>query len=583
MWMLLATLLSSLQTVDQRTFADGSVQERWSYQGEPGPETLAQKEWFWPEGERRRLEEYRGGVLHGRSAEWDSSGRLQNEAQYADGVLHGPVRTWESWEEEPWVSKELNYHQGQLHGDQTRWSERGVVEVRNHYEHGQLHGNQQAWQSSGSAYYDLNFEHGVPTGQQRIWGDSDLSPQLEMHFADGVPDGPQRYFHQGYWNTFQWVAGELSEGSPPQDVQVYELVISPEQYYGSDDASGPLRLEIDHRKIRTQRYFPSGTLEIRQETVAPFDYAQYAENGQLVLQGQGQPHQREGQWRAWREDGSLHREEQWTGRQVGVVKVYDRQGALRRQETWDWDLKTVQIWDLEDGVLKASGEVLPQRQDARLGTWTYYGPAGEVRRTERYEWTSGSVPVIVDSQEQRPDGTLCVGPQTAVICTTPTPSGGVIERTIRPQRSARYTKQRYDPETFTWTDIERETRALVPEAQLYTVLDGPGVLQLSRTLDAKGELLRQERYARDGALEAVQTPSWTETYAKGALIVVSEPHPEGGVCTATRHSEGFVVLVELPDGSQAMYGLDRSQTKVAARCPMFERMGERLTLAPDLR
>ncbi len=578
MWILIASLLLSLETVDQRTFADGSVQERWSYAGTPSPETLSQKEWFWPEGERRRLEEYRGGVLHGRTAEWDSAGRLQNEAQYADGVLHGPVRTWESWGEEPWVSKELNYHQGQLHGDQTRWSERGVVEVRNHYEHGQLHGNQQAWQSSGSAYYDLNFDHGVPTGQQRIWGDSELEPELHMHFVDGVPDGPQRYFHQGGWNTFQWAEGELSEGSPPQGVQVYALALRPEQYYGEDDASGPLRFEISHTKIRVQRYFPSGAIQSVQQTVAPFDYAQYAESGQLVLQGQGQPHQRQGQWQAWREDGSLEREEQWTDNRVGVVQVYDPQGALRREETWNWDLKTVRLWDLEDGVLRASGEVLAQRQDARVGTWTYYAPDGAVRRTERYEWTSGNVPVIVDSRELRPDGTLCVGPQGAVICTSPTPNGGTIERTVKAQRSARYTAQRYDPETFTWTDIERESRPLAPDAQLYTVLDGPGVVLLHRTLDPSGQVLRTERYDRDGALEEIQTPEWTETYAKGELRGVTEPHPEGGVCTAIPHGEGFTILVTAPDGTQALQGADRHQDKVVAKCPMIGRLGERLTL-----
>lgn len=573
MWTLIAALWLGLETVDQRTFADGSVQERWSYDGAPAPETLTEKEWFWPDGERKRLEEYRAGVLHGRTAEWDSSGRLLNEAQYANGELHGPVRRWQSWHDEPWVEHELNYNQGQLHGDQTRWSERGVVEVRNHYEHGLLHGNQQAWQSGGSALYDLNFVHGVPEGQQRFWGDNDLHPDVDMHFVDGVPHGPQRYWWSGDWQVLEWVDGELTEGAPPDLVRVYAMELEAQKYYSEDDAAGPLRFEIDHTLIREITHHDDGAVRTIRDRVEPHGYAEYAPDGTLILQGTGVPHDRVGEWKAWRPDGTLLRHEQWTEHKHGSVVVYDADGAVRRTETWDWNREAVVVRDVRDGVLLAEGDVEPQNMRNRMGTWTYYNPDGSVRRTERYEFRSASVPEIVESREERPDGTVCEGPQDAVVCVTPTPEGGAIELTVQSRQSNRYADHSYDPDTFEWVPRDLEKRELHADAVLVTVLDGPGVVRKRRVLDDFGEATRTETYDRSGALEQIESRAgWVETYRKGELRTITEPHPNGGVCTATPRDEGLFVVVEHPDGQVSVQGVDRHQDKVVAQCPLFERM-----------
>jgi antitoxin component YwqK of YwqJK toxin-antitoxin module len=130
--------------------------------------------YYYTNGQKHWEENYHQSQLHGKSIGWYSSGQKCWEANYHQGQRHGKYIEWyESgqvwweidyhWEDEDGnpitvepidvaeckyvvryyynsgqISKEINYHQGQLHGKCIGWHENGQKEWERYYEHDKL-------------------------------------------------------------------------------------------------------------------------------------------------------------------------------------------------------------------------------------------------------------------------------------------------------------------------------------------------------------------------------------------------------------------------------------------------------------
>ncbi len=509
--------LAASITEDRRTYADQAVQERWTWQDEKSPERLVHKEWFHPDGERSRLEEYADGQLHGRVATWDRRGVLLVEEQWAIGQLHGPSLTWAGFGDERWVEVELNYQQGLPHGEQLRRRDADTIELRHQYQAGQLHGQQQAWHHNGEMHYDLGFVEGLLHGEQRFWETGELEPRTWMHLDHGRPHGQQRYFtnsnqrHES-WEDGRWeqVTSWHEDGSSPERVEVHELEVQPldrpirsgEQ--AAIEPTRPLFLQTSKRLVSERKHWPDGTLREQHERTGDRHYRAWADNGQLIIEGRGDPSHRVGRWTEWRPDGSVYREEDWSEDRRGERRVFDPRGRLREIETWEWERKRWWVY-LYVGELKvAEGELHLQLQGQRWGVWTYYLPDGSVRRIEEYGLGpySGNRPYVQTSEDFRPEGTMkCSGDERQLSCVEPTTDGGRLELTVSALQRPRAGFERYDRETFSFERREIEPPELAETAVIVPVLDGTGLVRERKRFDAEGTLVLTETFGRDGALE----------------------------------------------------------------------------------
>jgi antitoxin component YwqK of YwqJK toxin-antitoxin module len=581
---------------DRRTFSDQTVQERWTWEDTQSPQTLVRKEWFHQSGQRVRLEEYRGGVLHGRTATWSASGLLETEQSFADGALHGADREWSGSEDERWVRVARNHQHGNPHGEQLRRSDADTIQLRHAYVDGRLHGRQQAWHPGGEMHYDLFFDQGVLHGEQRIWQTGELDASTAMVFDQGRPHGEQRYFTDSDWRTETWVEGRWedvrswhTEDEVPDSVRVYELETQALAVYRSAADDGPpppaqaLYLSAEKILVVQRTHWPSGTRKQETERTGDRRHREWAENGQLVLDGLGDSVDRRGLWTEWRPDGSLHHEEDWTGRRQGTIRTFDPQERLREVETWDYERTR---WDLilyEGDVRTGEGELWTQPGRYRSGTWTWYRTDGSVHRTEVYGHGpySGNRPYVVESEELAPDGsTRCSGDERKLRCVEPHEDGGSVELSVTALYRPRHGYDVYEPESFSFRRREVEQESFSEQAVLVKVLDGDGLVRSRRHLDASGAEQLHEQWRRDGTMEQVQglgaLGPWADHYDRaGILSTIEESLGDSASCTL-QLDDGAVVRawVTEADGSVVLTGQGRAADRRVAACPAWRRHPE---------
>ena len=579
---------------DRRTFSDGAVQERWTWEGERSSENLTRKEWFHRSGGLARVEEYAGGVLAGRVATFDASGVLETEKHYAEGVLHGVDREWSGRADARWVEVERNYVAGDPHGIQLRRRDAETIELRHRYEGGRLHGRQEAWHPNGEQRYDLSFAAGLPDGEQRFWKAGELEAETSMFFVEGRPEGQQRYFINGDWRTEVWAEGRWREvrswhveGETPDRVYYHELEVVPRPYYGSAGDKGPppparaLYFSIEKRRVVEQRHWANGTLKEEHDQTGDRRYRSWAENGQLVLEGLGNPSDRRGRWTAWRPDGTLHREEDWTGNRVGVVRTYDRAGRLREVETWNYHRTRWDITLYDGDVRIGEGEVRAQDGRYRWGTWTWFRPDGSVQRTEVYGHGpySGNRPFVLESTEFTVDGEVrCSGGERELTCVEPDASGGSVELSVIALHRPRHGYEVYETKELAFRRLDIERKPLADGAVVVPVLDGEGLVRTRRRRNAAGVVVTVETWRRDGSRERVQgsgpAGSWVDAYDKqGRLQTIEEAFDGGAMCTVRLGEDGRVeqAWVVEADGSMVVKGQGRAAARRVAACPTWTR------------
>lgn len=498
---------------DRRIYADETVQERWTWEAEKTPDALLRKEWFHKNGERSRLEEYAAGQLQGRLATWDARGVLLVEEAYVAGQLHGAQKTWSGSESDRWVEVELNYEDGVPHGPQLRRSDKDTIELRHNYQHGQLHGRQQAWQPYGDMRYDLNFVEGQLDGEQRFWDDNALEPETWLHAKQGKLDGRQRMYIDQGWQDEVWVDGLFEkvtgthDDGTPRAVEIHELDLRPmdRPYDGGSPGDirpdQPLSFVPSRHRLAVRTHHPNGTVAVLHETVGDRHYQAWADNGQLILEGDGAPHQRVGTWTEWRTDGTLWREEAWTKDRVGERRVYDAEGRLRETETWNWELQRLYVVLYDGDQKRAEGDLSTHGRGLRDGEWTYFWPDGTVRRTEQYGPGpySGNRPYVVESEELYPNGRLrCEGDERDLRCLLPLDEGGRQELKVIALNRPRHGFESYDRETMAFVQRDIPSKVLADDAVVIAVLDGRGLVLERRTVDADGAEVSVERWTKEG-------------------------------------------------------------------------------------
>lgn len=595
MFLLLLNLsLAASVTEDRRSYADQRVQERWTWQDEKTQEALIRKEWFHPDGERSRLEEYQEGVLNGQVSTWTRSGILQTEDHYRAGLLHGTSRIFDGPEEERWVYVHRNYSEGVPDGEQLLRQNAETVSLRHNYQQGQLHGSQQAWHSSGEMHYDLNLENGLFQGEQRFWRTGELEPDTHMRFEEGQPEGHQRYYYESGWREENWTAGRWEdvrswhEEGVPESSRVFALEVLPLDRQGSEDEAGeiqptrPLTLRTKKVLVSKRRHWPSGLPQEQWEQVGDQAFHRWAENGQLVLEGFGDPNNRTGRWTEWRADGSLFKEEEWSENRKGEVRTFDQQGRLREVETWEWDRQRWQVYLYEGEHKVAEGELF-RSGSYRWGPWTYYREDGSTRRTEVYGSGpySGNRSFVVESQSFRVDGSAhCTGEESDLLCVEPQADGGHLELKVKALHRPRHGIETYQTETFSFQPRDVERTQISEQAMVVPVLDGEGLVTERRRFDSTGKELWVEQRRRDGSLALItgssQASTWEDGYdTQGQLTSISETLTNGETCTVQMASGDEIrVMHQRPDGTTVVMGQGRDANKRIATCTFWTRHPE---------
>jgi antitoxin component YwqK of YwqJK toxin-antitoxin module len=444
-------------------------------------------------------------------------------------------------------------------------------------------------------HYEMNLNNGLLHGEQRIWEMRDLKPATYMRFEQGRPEGLQRYYSDSDWNEEDWTEGRWEdvrswheEGEVPESLRVYELEVFPldRQRNGDKDSeiqpTRPLDLRTQKVLISKRLYWPNGSPQEQWDQVEDQAFHRFAENGQLVLEGFGDPKKRMGLWTEWRADGSLFKEEAWTGDRRGEVRTFDQRSRLREVETWEWDRKRWQLILYEGEHKVAEGE-LHRTGLYRWGPWTHYRQDGSIRRTEVYGSGpySGNRSFVVESQSFRADGSAhCSGDERDLLCVEPQADGGRVELKVKALHRPRHGIESYQTQTFSFKPRDIQRDPLSEQAVVVSVLGGEGLVRERRSVDSEGREVRLEQWSRDGTLEQISGTSlagpWQENYdSQARLTQIIEALPEGESCTAV-FEDGRVVSVVLQraDGSVAMMGQGRDANRRVASCPLWSRHPE---------
>ena len=571
--LLLSLLLSGPISEPIRTYADGEVQEKWTWDGEKTDDHLVRKEWFNQDGQRTRLEEYEGGALHGQVKTWDNEGVLETEAGYADGQLHGMQRDWRGPDDDRWVELQQGWKHGEPDGAHIRRDTKECIGWHHNYADGELHGPQQAWHHCGSMRYDLNLVHGELEGDQRVWDYGD-EPSTSMVFLDGVPHGKQLY-RDG--RKEEWDHGRrldvrsTHDNGNPEYIDVHAMTVPPmDRNMGQE-----LRLWPETDVIQKLEYWPDGTLKKLNDRGEAKDQLHFAENGQLILKtGPDDLNRVE-----WREDGSVHLVNEFTERRTGEVRYYDRKGRLRETRTMDYEVDARHVYIYEGDHLAEEGQM--HRSAAyRWGEWTWTREDGTVWRTASYGSGpySGNRSHIVEHIEYTDDGDVrCQGPEKEVVCTVEE-DGLIHTLTAKPLGRPRHYIETWNEETFTFDPKEIEVE-LPEQAEIITVLGGPALVLSRTTRGPHGATLKEVAWRKDGTLETViaydgdtPDPIWGAIYDRaGKLSLVEEVHPGGAVCThqfevidgQVHHKTTYVIDAE----TTYVPGLSRKHDKIISECP----------------
>jgi antitoxin component YwqK of YwqJK toxin-antitoxin module len=84
------------------------------------------------------------------------NGQVEREINYHQGRLHGKEIGWCENGQKSW---EANYHQGQQHGKSIGWYKNGQKEREEDYHKGQRHGKAIRWHENGQKYWEEDYEH----------------------------------------------------------------------------------------------------------------------------------------------------------------------------------------------------------------------------------------------------------------------------------------------------------------------------------------------------------------------------------------------------------------------------------------
>lgn len=110
------------------------------------------------------------------------------EIQYLDGQHHG---NWTVFHQDGSKSWERFYIEDQKSGPEREWHGNGQLKFERHYKEDELHGSWKEWHENGQLKKECQFEHGEQTGTAR-WYRVNGEVLAELNIADdGKRSGSQ--------------------------------------------------------------------------------------------------------------------------------------------------------------------------------------------------------------------------------------------------------------------------------------------------------------------------------------------------------------------------------------------------------
>jgi hypothetical protein len=144
----------------------------------------------WTADRRQLLLQYcndADGKYHGRLSEWYENGAPKHLCDYTHGARDGLYRRWHS-DQGPLVA-EHRYVNGQLHGKSAlkAWQTDGQKFMEIDYCEGQYHGDYRKWWNDQQLRTWIEYKHGEPHGRWREW-DEDGTLTKDCDYIDGELD-----------------------------------------------------------------------------------------------------------------------------------------------------------------------------------------------------------------------------------------------------------------------------------------------------------------------------------------------------------------------------------------------------------
>ncbi len=123
---------------------------------------------FYDSDQMQRQSGYENGVLSGAWLQWYEDGSPETEGKYVSGLRQGP---WKSYfpllpgQEQPQLSRSLNYLDGEYSGDQRTFYFDGSTQAILRYENGILHGTKELWARNGEILQQTDYRKGQAQGK----------------------------------------------------------------------------------------------------------------------------------------------------------------------------------------------------------------------------------------------------------------------------------------------------------------------------------------------------------------------------------------------------------------------------------
>ncbi|MGB0165939.1 MAG: toxin-antitoxin system YwqK family antitoxin [Luteibaculum sp.] len=285
------------------------------------------QEYYYSNGEPKKVSHYRLGKLHGETRKWHSNGRLASVIEYEDGQEIGSYQLYyESGEPRQIATKTKDPEKPEksvFDGKYRFYDQAGDIKYKGRFVKGKKDGRWQEW-NKGKPYTDYRFEMGEKVG-----------PFKEYH-----PDGslrkkgrfihPDQAQHKGHGSIYDGVIVSYFPDGTVEEKGGYRkgIPVGKHYKYYQDGLLSTLTNYPGDKRMEITNYY-KGT-----EQKSYFKaYLLREENGYMKRIDDGPE-------RRWSENGQLKGETNYTeGKKHGPVYSYYESGALAMEAHWENDIR----------------------------------------------------------------------------------------------------------------------------------------------------------------------------------------------------------------------------------------------------
>lgn len=350
----------------EKKFDNGKPEIIAYYDKEIAASNLVKKEIFEVDGKKIEEQNYKGGVLHGKSTKWKAfDGSVEWETNYEDGLKSGVQKEYFS---DGQVKTELNYMKGKQDGEQKGFYLKD-------------HAQRFTYNMSGGIYHGPQEEN-----------NPDGSRKYRLNFVAGKLDGIQRWYlpPNGEVKEEKWKQGQLEEAvesytaSQPKVARIYEF-----------KTGDPEALTVTGEKVLVKEmgYYSSGAIKYITEAGEKPTTKMLHLSGQTMAQGAGGVGSEEGKWIFYYPGGKKWMQGEYVkGQKNGNWTIWNEKEQVIFEELWKTGndprgekylrFSCKIIFYYPDNSVESEGFLDPM--DRKSGNWIYHYSNGSVKREESY-------------------------------------------------------------------------------------------------------------------------------------------------------------------------------------------------------